>query len=72
MKTFITILQILISLFLVASILLQVRGTGLGSAWGGGGESYRSRRGMEKILFAATILLAAGFLLLSLANSLIL
>lgn len=47
---------------LVISILLQHRGTGLGGAFGGEGMSYRSRRGVEKILYRATILFAAVFL----------
>lgn len=59
----IIIVQIIISVLLVGSILLQARGAGLGRAWGGGGEFYRSKRGLERILFAATIALASLFLL---------
>lgn len=55
--------QILLSFLLIAAILLQVKGTGLGQAWGGGGEFYHSKRGLEKILFRATIILAFLFFL---------
>ncbi len=59
------ILQIIISIALISSILLQSRGTGLGSAWGGQGKSYHSKRGVEKVLFKATIALATLFIFLS-------
>ncbi|HUS59928.1 MAG TPA: preprotein translocase subunit SecG [Nevskiaceae bacterium] len=68
MKQFILIGQIIISLLLAASILLQAKGTGLGTAFGGSGEFYRSKRGVEKIVFIATIVLAVLFLLFSIAN----
>lgn len=54
------------SLALIAVILLQAQGTGLGGVFGGGGEEYRSKRGVEKILFYLTIGLSVVFLGLSL------
>ncbi len=71
MKQAILILQILISALLMAAILLQAKGTGLGSAWGGGGEFYRSKRGVEKILFRLTIVLAVLFFIISIASAII-
>lgn len=62
------VLQIIVSLFLVSTILLQAQGSGLGSTWGGGGESYHTKRGVEKTLFAVTIALGVAFLILSLLN----
>jgi len=59
------ILQILISVLLIALILVQARGAGLGEAWGGSSEFFVSRRGMEKIIFLATVILAVLFLLSS-------
>jgi preprotein translocase subunit SecG len=59
--------QVVVSIGLMASILLQARGTGLGSTFGGESSVYRSRRGIEKRLFQFTILLAILFVLLSLA-----
>ena len=58
----IQILQIIISILLILSILLQQRGSGLGSVFGGGGEVFRTKRGLEKTLFKVTILLAALFI----------
>lgn len=52
------IVQIILSVLLMASILLQKRGSGLGAAFGGDGALFRSKRGLEKKLFYATILLA--------------
>jgi len=55
------ILQIIFAILLVIAILLQQRGSGLGIAFGGEGNVYRSRRGIEKTLFFATIVLAILF-----------
>lgn len=60
-----TILQIIFSAFLIGAILLQARGSGLSTTFGGGGEFYRSRRSIEKILVYATVILAVLFGLLS-------
>src|SRR3989344_5662337 len=43
--------QIVVSILLIAAILLQQKGGGLGAAFGGDGQVYRSRRGIEKSLF---------------------
>lgn len=58
--------QIIVSILLVGTILLQSQGSGLGGTWGGGGESYHTKRGVEKTLFAFTIILAVLFFVLSL------
>ncbi len=68
MKQILTILQMIFSLLLVTTILLQSRGAGLGSAWGGSGESYHSKKGVERILFTSSIVLAILFLLTSIAS----
>lgn len=68
MKTFLLAIQIAVSLLLVATILLQATGTGLGSTWGGGGETYRSKRGVERILLFTTIALVVLFLALAIVN----
>lgn len=64
------IIQIVVSLLLSGSILLQSRGTGLGSAWGGSGEFYRTKRGAERLLFSATIVLSVLFVSLSILSTL--
>ena len=71
MRNIVVYFQIIVSLLLVTTIILQARGTGLGSLWGGGGESYRSKRGAEKILFIITIVLATLFLLSSVVSVLL-
>lgn len=71
MKNLIVVAQIIVAALLMTAILIQAKGTGLGSAWGGTGEFYRSKRGVEKILFIASIVLAACFILISIINTLI-
>lgn len=68
MTKILPILQIIASLALIVVILLQAQGTGLGGLFGGGGEEYRSKRGVEKILFYVTIILSVIFLGLSLVG----
>lgn len=58
-----TIIQVVIAVLLIAAILIQERGTGLGSTFGGEGGIYRSKRGVERILFVATIALSILFAL---------
>lgn len=43
------------------SVLLQQQGSGLGSAFGGEGNVFRTRRGVERILFISTIVFAVMF-----------
>lgn len=62
MNLFLNIAQLVVSVLLIISILLQSRGGGLGSLFGGGGEVYQTRRGIEKIIFYGTIVLAILFL----------
>ncbi len=68
MTNAISVMQIVISVLLVVFILLQAQGTGLGSTWGGGGETYHTRKGVEKIVFISTIILICLFILLSVAS----
>ena len=68
MKIALLIANLLLSIAIVALILLQGKGAGLGSAWGGGGEFYQTRRGVEKITMRLTYILIFVFFLLSLAN----
>lgn len=68
MKIAITVAQVLISILLIAAILLQQRGTGLSAAFGGDGNIYRTKRGLEKIIFIATIILSVLFFGAALLN----
>lgn len=65
------IAQIVISVLLVITILLQQRGGGLSPVLGGEGGAYRTRRGAERMIFAATIVLSALFLATAVLNILI-
>jgi len=62
------IAQIIVSALLVIVILLQQRGTALGSAFGGGNEVYSTRRGFQKNLLWATVVLTAAFIVLAVLN----
>ena len=60
--------QILLSLMVITAVILQAKGQGLGNIFGGaGGDSYRTRRGLEKTLFRGTIVLMLVFVGLSIA-----
>ncbi len=61
METIISLVQILIAVLLIVTILFQQRGSGLSSAFGGGGGVYYQKRGMEKVLLRASIILAFAF-----------
>jgi protein translocase SecG subunit len=61
------ILEIIIAALLIGVILMQVQGSGLSASFGGSGESFRSRRSMEKVLVWATVILAALFAIVSIA-----
>ena len=56
------IAQIVVAVLLIITILLQNRGSGLGSAFGGEGNIYMAKRGAEKLVFFASIALAVAFL----------
>ncbi|MBO9308800.1 MAG: preprotein translocase subunit SecG [Chloroflexi bacterium] len=66
LKTALQIIQILLSVALVALIILQSKGSGIGSLLGsgeGGLGITKTRRGLEKTLFQLTIILSAIFLI---------
>jgi len=68
MKNFLLVLNILLSVFIVVFILIQGKGAGLGSAWGGGGEMFQTRRGMEKVILWLTTIFIIVFFTISLIN----
>lgn len=65
-RSYLQIVQIIIAIALTVAILLQARGAGLGSVFGGSGAVFKTRRGIDKLLFRTTIGLAVFFGLLSL------
>ncbi len=64
-KGAIEVAQIIVSIALMISILLQARGASLGSVFGGTGAVFKTRRGIDKLLFNATIVFAVLFVLIS-------
>lgn len=62
------IAQAVIAIFLTLSILLQNRGSGLGSTFGGDMGGYYTKRGMEKFLLYASIVFASTFFVLAIIN----
>ena len=68
MQAYVQIAVLVVSLLLIIAILLQNRGAGLGGIFGGEGNVYRTKRGVEKVLFIATIVLAVAFIGLGVWN----
>jgi preprotein translocase subunit SecG len=68
MHTALNIVQIVISVLLIVVILFQVKGGGIGGIFGQAESVYRTKRGVERWLFWATIILSALFIILALAT----
>ena len=69
MKSFLPYIQIGIGILLIIFILLQQRGTALGSAFGGEESGfYSTRRGLQKKIFWATVVVGALFIISALLN----
>lgn len=61
MKAFLQVALIVISVLITVSVLMQNQGSGLGTAFGGETNFYRTKRGAEKFMFYGTIALGIGF-----------
>jgi preprotein translocase subunit SecG len=68
-RQYFQIVQVVVSVALVVSILLQARGAGLGSVFGGTGTVFKTRRGIDKILFRMTIIFTVIWVLVSLIGA---
>jgi preprotein translocase subunit SecG len=68
LQTLLNVSQIVLAALLIACILLQARGAGLGAAFGGEGNVYRTKRGVEKRLYQATIAIAILFFSVAMTN----
>jgi preprotein translocase subunit SecG len=66
-------IQIILCVAVIIFILLQVRGAGLGSAFGGSsaGSVFKTRRGVERLIFNLTIVFVVLFAIVSLLSALI-
>jgi preprotein translocase subunit SecG len=69
----IRIIQIILSVAVIIFILLQARGAGLGSVFGGSsaGSVFKTRRGVERLIFNLTIVFVILFVAVSLLSSFI-
>ena len=67
MKHILTIIQVVVSILLIISIIAQDKGVGLSATFGGGGEFYRSKRGIDRLMYIMTIALSVAFIGLSVA-----
>ena len=69
----IRIIQIVLSIVVIFFILLQVRGAGLGSAFGGNssGAVFKTRRGVERLIFNLTIVFVVLFAAVSILGALL-
>jgi preprotein translocase subunit SecG len=68
---YVNLIQIIISIALIALILIQSKGSGLGGIFGGDSSIYKTRRGVEKTLFQATVGLALAFFAVSIISVLV-
>ncbi len=72
METYLDIALIITSVALIASVILQSKGAGLGGLTGGdAGGVFTARRGIEKVLFRVTIVLSFLFFFLAIATILV-
>ncbi len=62
MQSFLLIVQVIISVLLAIAILAQQRGAGLSATFGGTGGFHTSKRGAEKVLSTATVILVVLFI----------
>ena len=68
---YVNLIQIIISVALIAVILIQAKGSGLGGIFGGDSSIYKTRRGVEKTLHQATIGLSILFFSVSILSVLV-
>ena len=68
MQNLFLVIQIILAVVITIFVLLQAKGSGLGSTWGGGGETFHTRRGVEKVIFTMTIVAIILFAIVSMAS----
>ena len=63
MTTALIIIEMIVAALLVGLVLIQSGDAGITSIWSGGGETYHAKRGVEKVVFILTIVMAVVFVL---------
>lgn len=67
-ETILNIIQLVLAVVLIVVVLLQQKGTGLSGIFGGSGNIYSTKRGVDKILHYITIAATAIFFIISLVR----
>jgi len=67
MQTVLLVAQMVVAILIIGAVLLQAQGNGFGAAWGGGGETFHTRRGIERVVFYFTMVAIGLFAVISLA-----
>ncbi|MCX6780212.1 MAG: preprotein translocase subunit SecG [Candidatus Magasanikbacteria bacterium] len=67
-ETILNIIQLVLAVVLIAVVLLQQKGTGLSGVFGGSGNIYSTKRGLDKILHYITIVTTTIFFIISLVR----
>ena len=68
MAKYFNVVQIILSVALIVLVILQSKGGSLSRMFGGEGGIYKTRRGLEKTLFNATLALIVAFFVFSLLS----
>jgi len=71
MQNILSVLQIILGILLVTVVLLQNSGSGLGAGFGGSSTVFTTKRGVDKILFQATIAISILFFAVAIASILV-
>jgi preprotein translocase subunit SecG len=69
LPTYFSIAQILIAIALIATVLFQLRGGGIGGIFGQADSVYRTRRGIESTLFKLTIILVVALVIFAILTA---
>lgn len=70
-ETILNIIQLILAVILIVTVLLQQKGTGLSGVFGGSGNIYSTKRGLDKILFNITVATVVIFFVISLVRLII-
>jgi preprotein translocase subunit SecG len=68
-RQYFQIVQAIVAIALIIAVLLQARGSGLGSVFGGTGTVFKTRRGIDRLLFRITIFFVVVFVVFSLITA---
>ncbi|MCU0510367.1 MAG: preprotein translocase subunit SecG [Anaerolineae bacterium] len=73
MEVYLYLAQIVLAIAIIAVVLIQLKDAGMSNMFGGGADMgvYKTRRGVEKTLFNATIILSAIFMILCVVTVLV-